>query len=237
MIEIVLCEDNEKDRIWMTDFITGHVMMENLDIKVALTTANPHDVLKYVKESNVNGGLYFFDIDFKTEITGIQLGAKIREHDPSASIVFITSHAELMSLTFEYAIEAMGYILKGDNEVTKEKIVKYIRHAVKKGSGSGLAEKFVAKIDDLIIIEDYEQILFFEIAIKRQSKVVMYTKKRSIEINSTLTEIEKMSEKFVRCHRSCVVNIDNIKSIDPITKVVYLVNGDVCEASANGTKA
>ena len=88
----------------------------------------------------------------------------------------------------------------------------------------------------MIIIEDYEQILSFEIAVKRQSKVVMYTKKRSVEINSTLAEIEKMSEKFIRCHRSCVVNVDQVKSVDPIAKVVYLVNGDTCEASASGIK-
>ena len=236
MTEIILCEDNEKDRKWMTDFIRGHIMIENLDMKVAISTANPHDVLKYAKE-NVNGGLYFLDVDLRAEITGIQLAVQIREVDSKASIVFITTHAELMSLTFEYAIEAMGYVLKGDDEVTKEKIVKYIRYAAKKGYGiEESADRFVAKVDDRMIAEDYEQILSFEIAVKRQSKVVMYTKKRSVEINATLAEIEKVSDRFVRCHRSCVVNVDNIKSIDPIAKVVYLVNGDVCEASASGIK-
>ena len=144
MIEIILCEDNEKERALMTDFISGHVMMENLDMKVALSTASPNEVLKYVKK-HASGRLYFLDVDLKAEMTGIQLAAQIREVDPKASIVFITTHAELMSLTFEYAIEAMGYILKGDYEVTKEKIVKYIRRTVKKEIGTlTSAGKFVA---------------------------------------------------------------------------------------------
>jgi len=236
MIEIILCEDNEKERRWMADFIDGHVMMENLDMKLVMSTENPDEVLRYVK-ARASGGLYFLDVDLKAEITGIQLAVQIRKHDPKAAIVFITTHAELMSLTFEYAIEAMGYILKGDSEVTKEKIVKYIRYVIKKETDAEIrAEKFIVKVDDMMITEDYDEILSFEIAVKRQSKVVMYTKKRSVEINATLAEIEKISEKFVRCHRSCVVNIDNIKSVDFIAKIIYLVNGDTCEASANGIK-
>lgn len=236
MIEIVLCEDIEKERTWMTNFISNHIMMENLDMKVAMSTANPYDVLLYAKE-NARGGLYFLDVDLKSEISGIQLASQIREIDSKASFVFITSHAELMSLTFEYAIEAMGYVLKGNEEVTKEKITKYIRHAARKGAdGDDLSKKLVIKAEGLIITEEYEQILSFEIAVKRQSKVVMYAKKRSVEINSTLAEIEAMSEKFVRCHRSCVVNIDNVKSVDSIAKIVYLVNGDICEASTKGIK-
>jgi len=236
MINIILCEDNEKERTWMTDFISGHVMMENLDMKLILSTADPNEVLIHVK-ANPNGGLYFLDVDLQAEMTGIQLAVQIRACDPKASIVFITTHAELMSLTFEYAIEAMGYVLKGDAEVTKEKITKYIRHVMRKATDAETtSEKFIVKVDDMVITEDYENILSFEIATKRQSKVVMYTKKRSVEINTTLAEIEKMSEKFIRCHRSCVVNIDNIKSVDFIGKIVYLVNGDSCEASANGIK-
>jgi len=236
MLEIFICEDNEKERAFITDFINGHIMMENLDMKIVMSTADPNLMARYVKES-VSRGLYFLDVDLKAEITGIQLATQIRALDPKASIVFITTHAELMSLTFEYAIEAMGYILKGDLEVMKEKIVKYIRHAGEKDRGAeGQAEKFVAKIDDLIITEDYDQILSFEIAVKRQSKVVMYTKKRSVEINSTLAEIEKLSDKFIRCHRSCVVNVDSIKSIDSVGKMIYFVNGDTCIASASGIK-
>jgi len=236
MIEIVLCEDDDKERAWMTEYIKGHVMMENLDMELVMATANPEEVLSHAK-THASGGLYFLDVDLKAEMTGIQLAAQIRKCNPRASIVFITTHAELMSLTFEYAIEAMGYISKGDEEVTKEKIVKYIRHVIKKEHNTEIStEKFIVKVDDVMITEDYEQILSFEIAVKRQSKVVMYTKKRSVEINATLAEIEKMSDKFVRCHRSCVVNVDNIKSVDFIAKIIYLINGDTCEASASGIK-
>jgi len=236
MIEIVLCEDNDKERAWMTDFINGHIIMENLDMKLVQATANPDEVLSHAK-THASGRLYFLDVDLKAEMTGIQLAVQIRKYDPKASIVFITTHAELMSLTFEYAIEAMGYISKGDEEITKEKIVKYIRHVIKKEQNTEIpTEKFIVKKDDMIITEDYEQILSFEIAVKRQSKVVMYTKKRSVEINATLAEIEKISDKFIRAHRSCVVNTDNIKSVDFIAKTIYLVNGDTCCASASGIK-
>ena len=236
MLEIIVCEDDEKERAFITEFIKGHIMMENLDMKVALSTADPKDLVEYVKK-NARGGLYFLDVDLKSDITGIQVAIKIREYDQEASIVFITTHAELMSLTFEYAIEAMGYITKGSTEVIKEKIVKYIHYAKKKtDSTASASEKFRTKVDGMIITENYDQILSFEIATKRQSKVVMYTKTRRVEINATLSEIEKLSDKFVRCHRSCLVNIDNVKSIDTVGKMVYLTNGDMWEASTTGIK-
>jgi len=236
MFEILICEDNERERVFLTDFINGYIMMEDLDMKVMMSTPDPNVMIEYVKE-NASGGLYFLDVDLKAAMTGIQLAVQIRAADPKAAIVFITTHAELMSLTFEYAIEALGYIVKGDPEVMKEKVVKYIRHVAKREYGADeSAEKFVAKVDNIIITEDYDQILTFEIAVKRQSKVVMYTKKRSVEINSTLAEIEKISDKFVRCHRSCVVNIDNIKSIDSVGRKVHLVTGGSCIASISGIK-
>ena len=49
----------------------------------------------------------FLDIDLSSNMIGINLAATIREYDPLAKIIFVTSYTDLAYLTFLYKVEAM----------------------------------------------------------------------------------------------------------------------------------
>lgn len=73
-------------------------MIENLDMETGLITEDPYEFIEYIKE-NTASGIYFLDVDLKSDINGIQLAEQIREYDPRGFIVFITTHAEMSYLT------------------------------------------------------------------------------------------------------------------------------------------
>jgi len=233
MINIYVCEDDNMQRKELVDFINGHILLENYDMKMAYETGCPHELL--AAATGEKGAIYLLDIDLQSSINGISVAKKIREFDAAGSIIFITSHAELMYLTFEYAIEALGYINKIDMANTKEKLAKILQVANSRMTSINNRSRMIAfRTDDKTILEDRDHILFFEIAEKGTKKVMMYTINRAMSLSTTLTDIEKLDDKFFRAERSLVVNVKNIDSVDPQTNEIKMTNGDICIGSGRG---
>jgi two-component system response regulator AgrA len=205
-------------------------MIENLDMKLALSTESPNDILDYLS-NNEGTGLYFLDIDLKSTINGIQLAEKIREFDPRGFIVFITTHAEMSYLTFIYKVEAMDYIIKDNYDNIRERIHQCITNANTKYSSktTELQKNFTIKVDDKIINVEYDKILFFETS-KNIHKVVLHAENRQVEFYAQMKEIEDKldSDIFYRCHKSFIVNKNKIKEIDVKNRIAYMSNGEEC---------
>ena len=95
--------------------------MEGLDMQIVLSTSDPHMILKELLTSK-NTGLFFLDIDLKSNMNGLALAQRIRQIQPRCFIVFITSHSEMSFLTFQYKVEALDFIIKDTTEHIKTKI-------------------------------------------------------------------------------------------------------------------
>lgn len=133
MLNVIICEDNENQRKRITKFIEDSIMIENLDMKIALSTENPMEIIEYLNKNEISG-LYFLDVDLQSDINGIKLAEVVREYDPRGFIVFVTTHAEMSYLTFLYKVEAMDYIIKDNIEIIKDRIHQCILNAHKKYS-------------------------------------------------------------------------------------------------------
>lgn len=60
--------------------------------------------------------IFFLDIEIKKEEKkGLEVANQIRQHNPSAVIVFVTTHSEFMPLTFQYQVSALDFIDKSLN--------------------------------------------------------------------------------------------------------------------------
>lgn len=236
MLDIFICEDDQQQKEKITNYIKNYIMIEQLDMRIALTTDNPDEIIDYLKSNKVNG-LYFLDVDLKHEKSGIVLGAEIRKYDARGSIVFVTTHSELTYLTFLYKVEALDYIIKDDFTDLQKRVIDCIvianeRHLTHDGEAK---KRFQIKNGDKVINEDYDNILFFETSSKLH-KIIMHTDTRQVEFYGKLKEIEEIDSRFYRCHNSFVVNIENISAIDKKTREITMVNGEVCYSSARYLK-
>lgn len=232
MLKVFICEDNKKQREKFTEAIENSIIIENFDMEVALSTENPYDIITYLKDNNVSG-LYFLDVDLKSNINGIKLAELIREYDPRGFIVFVTTHAEMSYLTFIYKVEAMDYIIKDNYQNVNDRIHQCIINAHKKytSNATALQKNFNIKAKDKIINVEYNKILFFETSTIIH-KVILHAVDRQIEFYSNMKNIEeKLDDRFYRCHRSFLVNKDNIKEIDISNKVIKMINDETCQAS------
>lgn len=236
MLEIFICEDDEEQRKRLTKYVTDYIMIENLDMKVVVSTAHSNDIIEYLQQNNTTG-LYFLDVDIQEEKSGIALGAEIRQYDTQGAIVFVTTHSELTYLTFTYKVEAMDYITKDNFTDIQKRVIECINTANQRyvQNKQNSRKIFQTKSGDKVISIEYNDILFFETS-PQLHKVILHAKNRQVEFYGKLKALLEMDSRFYRCHNSYVVNKDNISEIDFTTREIQMVNGQICYASSRFLK-
>ena len=237
MLKVFVCEDNEEQRDRITKIIDNIILIEDYDMKLELSTANPYEILENIRFTETSG-IYFLDVDLHSDINGIQLAEKIREYDPRGFIIFVTVHAEMSYLTFMYKVEAMDYIIKDNYKNIYERVKECIDNAHNKyrAKVTDLQKVFSVKVDDKLINIDYNKILFFETS-STIHKIIIHCENRQVEFYGQMKELEKsLDQRFCRCHTSFIVNKDKIKEIDKKNRVAYLINGEECLISTRNIK-
>lgn len=237
MLKIFVCEDRAEHRERITKIIENVLLIENLDIKLELSTDNPYEIIKRVEEINERG-IYFFDVDLNTDINGIQLAERVRELDSRGFIIFVTTHAEMSLLTFTYRIEAMDYIIKDNPSEVRNRVHQCILKANKRhiAENKENSKVFIIKSEDKIINVEYKNILFIETSYTIH-KVKLHAINRQVEFYAKMKDIEAMlDDTFVRCHNSFIVNKSNIREIDKSNRIIYMINGQSCLCSTRGIK-
>ncbi len=237
MLNIFVCEDHAAQRQMIVQTIQNAVMIEELDMLLALDTEDPYVLLEKVKTSE-NTGIYFLDIDLNCDMNGIKLAQQIRLLDPRGFIIFITAHSELSYMTFQYRVEAMDFVLKDNPVEAKVKIKECLLKAIElyRLQTNKAHRVYTVETGGRKISVDYDDILFFETS-GHIHKVILHAKKRQIEFSATIKDIAStLSDDFVRCHRSFLINKNNIKEIDNKKRIIYFINGESCLMSTRMMK-
>ena len=217
--------------------IENIVLMEDLDMELSCVSEDPHRILEKVKETEAVG-IYFLDIALGSDMTGLTLAQEISKYDPRGFIIFVTTHSEMSYMTFIYKLEALDFILKDAPEDLGKRIYECILKANQRFASinNKVHANFSVKVNEKVFTVDYDDILFFETS-TNVHKIILHCKNRQMEFLGKIKEIEKeVDERFYRCHRSFLVNKDNIKEIDFQNRVIYMVNGDECLISSRMMK-
>lgn len=236
-MNIVICEDDAVQLKTIKEIIENYAMIEDNGMNVVLATLSPTDVLAFLETNTAD--CYFFDIDLKHEITGITLGTKIREKDPIASLVYITTHAEMSYLTFIYKLAALDFIIKDDIDNLKGKVLSTLKEAHRRYLKIGeqdRVQKLQVKTAGRTHNIDIQNVYFFE-ASTDSHKIILHLENEHIEFYGRLKNYENLHKDFYRCHKSFIVNKNKIANIDSKERIVFLDNGEMCYASARLIKS
>lgn len=234
MIDIYICEDNPKYLEFIRKRVEDIILFEGLDMQIGIASSDPEKILEQAKQSE-NGGLYFLDIELKDlELNGFLLAQMIRKIEPRCFIVFITAHFELSYFTYQYKVEALDFILKGNPETVKTRIHECILNAYEKHTCTSPNHRHTFTITmcgDKLISLEYSDIIFIEIN-SVNHKLIVQTAKRRLEFSGKLNDIEKeLNNDFFRCHRSAIVNINNIDYVDYKNNKIIMNDSSICPLS------
>lgn len=158
--------------------------------------------------------IVFMDIEM-TGMDGFAAAEKCREKNKEAIIVFLTTHIELSRRG--YLVNAFRYIDKGN-------IGEELQEALE--SIANLCEKMQKLTFHMLRTGDFSiyvrDILYIE---TEKRNVVIHTMDEEFICNRGMDELEEELRDcwFFRCHKSYLVNLENIQAFDK--RDVYFKNG------------
>jgi two-component system LytT family response regulator len=149
-------------------------------------------------------------------------GFKLLEQLPAASrplVVFITAHEDRALQAFD--AEAFDYVLKPIDDARFERTIKRIVAHV--------AERITSRVDRVMIRDRGRAVALEPSAIdwvKSDGDYVrIYAGRSNYLHDTTLTALAEQlpSDRFVRIHRSTIVNVERIHAFEPVTNGDYVV--------------
>ena len=195
----------------------------------------------------------FVDIDLNGE-DGLNCARVLTELDPRLKVIFATAHSEYMANAFE--IYAFDYLGKPFNMERLARTLDRIRNTFPESGKRNLTdapedcgEKDVAGATDKVsrsercrgkllikgkeqtYLLDVEEILFIERAEGCTNIVTVGEQyKTSISLSDMETKLD--ADRFLRCHKSYIINLSKITRIEPYGRWTYVVRFRNCDMSA-----
>ena len=204
MLNFVLCDDNQNILNKFSKMLDVIFVNNELDAKVSLATQNPEDVLKYVKNDSVD--VLILDIDLKSDLSGIDIANKVRAINKKVYIIFATAHLEYLILAYKY--KTFDYLPK---PISIENLEATVLRLFNDINFSNMKKNFLA-INNKNTMIKVDSILYIE---KEATKLIIKTENAQYGIYSSFNKIkDTLPSNFIRCHKSYIVNINNIESIE-----------------------
>lgn len=211
MLNFVLCDDNDNILNRLDNMLNTLFLKHDYEAQITFKSNKADDVLSFIKSNKVH--VLILDIHLQSGISGIELAEKVRKTDKSVYIIFTTGHLEYALLA--YKVKTFDYIPK---PFTIERIEETLIRLFADTSSAHakyltLNNKSIVKQDDIQYIK------------KDGMKLIVYTDTNQYEAYTSFNKIEPcLTENFVRCHKSYIANIDNIKDIEPMSNTIKFDN-------------
>ena len=232
MIPVYICDDEQAISQRLKKIIADQIMILNSDMGPVQTADCPAKLLE-LQQQNVVPAIYFLDIDFPGQISGLELAQKLRRYDPRGFIVFITAHGDLAFETFRLRLEALDYIVKGDYDAMSVRVrdcLTSIQDRLR-DEPSGQGRYCTLKLFDTVRHIPIEDILYFE-ALGYKHTLRLHLVNELLEFNSSLDHFEEqLGDGFWRCHRGFLVNREHIRTVHLKEQIVELDTGEECPLS------
>lgn len=237
MIKLFICEDELIQREILEKNISFMIDESNYAIEIALSTEDPQELIDYLRSNPSSPSIYFLDIELAHSLNGIKLATEIRKQDEFGKIIFISSHDQYLLDVYKENIEAFDYIIKSTAEEIENSVSSVLEKAYSNLSNLTKVDSGYFKVNqgDRIQLIPLKEILFF-VTTPIPHKIDLHHKKGELSFYSSLSKILIDNPRFIKCHRSYLVNIDNIDSIEKKQRVLIMNNGETCLCSYFGMK-
>lgn len=217
MLNFVVCEDNVKLLERFTKMLESVFAKNNFEATIGLATDNTEELIDYINSTNVD--VLMLDINLKSSKSGLDVAEEFRKHNKNCYLIFTTGHLEYVMMAFKY--KTFDYLAK---PITLERLEDTIIRLFE--DINGLPKRYL-KIDAKNTIVDEAEVQY----IKRDGmKLVFHTATRDYDTYSSFNKFQdKLPENYIRCHKSFIANIEQIRDVEPVTNTITFKNGDTCE--------
>lgn len=210
MINIAVCDDDKKELTIINNFLKEFSARYN-DREFKIDIYNSSFDLSEELQRGKSYDLYLLDI-IMPDIDGIKLGEEIRQGQEDAFIIYLTTSEEFALEA--YQVMAFNYLLK---PLDKQIFNNILHKAIAKIDNDNKKRITVKTKNGSVILEN-RQIVCAEYC----NHAVIYSLDNSAEIisNTSRESFDVMikelldDNRFLKCHKSYIVNMNYIKEIN-----------------------
>ncbi|MDF2540516.1 MAG: response regulator transcription factor [Herbinix sp.] len=196
------------------------------DFNIVGETDNLNDAITLFTKTKAE--VIFLDIEMNGT-NGLDCAKIIADMDPKAKIIFATAHSEYRSEAFEvyafdylvkpFQVERVNQTLDRIKSLSQEDKIDSLEKIVKFERG---LDKLLLKGKESMSFVDIKEIILVQ---RENSSTVIYTKNDSFTTSAGLGDIENKldPDQFLRSHKSYLINISQIKKIEPYGRWTYVV--------------
>jgi len=218
VVNFIICDDNRKDREKVEKIVDKFMMKNQLHYEKHLFDDYDDTFLKLVKKK-IAFKVYILDIEAPS-MSGIDVARIIRNRDVNSVLIFLTGHNELAETVIRNDFLFLSFINKFDN--CEERLINALGECLKI---LGVRKNLRFKDNGILYTIAFDDILY----ITRDSvdrKCIIKTDYSEFRVNKTLTDMENMvSDAFTRTHKSCIVNLKRVVSVNKQHKIIKFDDG------------
>jgi len=215
-IGVILVEDDLPVRQLIKSYLLSFPQVE-----VLAESASGEEALALVEL--LKPAVIFLDIELPN-LNGLSIAQLLKDKQPNIGIIFITGHPAYAVEAFQ--LEAVDYLVK---PVSKEalgrtlgKIERFIGLQNSKSNDQTFVNRMALKFNREIHIINPADIYFIE---KNGRHSLFHTSQGIFPSSDTLRGLaDKLDSNFYRCHRSFIININQIEHITPIADRIYEIS-------------
>jgi DNA-binding LytR/AlgR family response regulator len=201
-MNILICDDFEKDANELAAMLSEF----GVGVKASVFTC-PWQAFNYFQSGAAAVDVCFLDI-IMPSMNGIKLAEKVRESNFKGEIIFLTTSNNFASQS--YHVKAFDYLLK---PIDSEKL-NDVMSALQKQQAEAEKNSLSVNIQGAMNFIPFCDISYVEVL--DHTVYVNMLDKSVVKVNSTLDKMTAQllqDGRFVRLQRSCIVNLNEIKSI------------------------
>ncbi|MDU1538244.1 MAG: LytTR family DNA-binding domain-containing protein [Paeniclostridium sordellii] len=207
MIRIAICEDEKETQSLIENYL--HNILKNINIEYEI---QKYSLGEELLESNLKEiDILLLDIQMG-QINGMDTARKIREVDNKMEIIFITSLIDYVQDGYE--VRAYRYLLK---PIELEELKKHVLTCIKEIENKNNYILIKNKSNTYKIQSN--EIKYIEV---QKKNMLIHTINKTFDVRYSLEKIEKDLKlgKFVRCHKSFLINLSYVENIKLNTAIL-----------------
>jgi len=207
MLNFIICDDNESISNKLGQMLESIFIKHRFDAQIILRTSSAEEVLNYTSTADV----FLLDINLHQNMSGLQIAEKIRETNKKAYIIFTTGHLEYVMVA--YKVKTFDYLAK---PITIDRLEETI---VRLFNDMYNTPTQYIRIEGKNTLINPKNINYIE---KDGMKLIFHSDTNTYTTYDSFNKIQNfLPENFIRCHKSYIVNIDNIENVVCNNKIVF----------------
>jgi len=218
VIKFIIVDDTKEDRDRIKILLNETVKQ---DKEILMFTKITPELKKEIQNTDCRK-VYILDIELGLNASGISIAKLIRDVDWESEIIFITNHDKMFESAHRTVYEVFDFIEKFhdfDNRFKKD-----IKDILKRNFDNKM---FIYKGSNGVELSLYYKSILYIYRETEDRKLVIVTSSNKYMLNLSIKDIiTYLDNRFVQCHRSCIVNKNRICEKNYKEGYFVLDNGD-----------